>query len=181
MIRNYFIISLRNLRKHKLLTAINLTGLTVGLASTLIIGLYVHSILTYDQMHSKADQTYMVYKERVTPNGTQPTYDTWIPLKGQLEMDYPQISTATRLAPLDGTVSIGNQSFEEEFQFVDHTFFDVFDFVLANGNNESPFDDLLYPPSITNCPFPLPHHITRFTLTHFNNNNNYISYPIFSS
>ncbi|MEM8896242.1 MAG: ABC transporter permease, partial [Bacteroidota bacterium] len=108
----------------------------------LIIGLYVHSILTYDQMHSKTDQIYMVYKERITPNGTQPTYDTWIPLKGQLEMDYPQVSSATRLAPLDGTVTIGDQSFEEEFQFVDETFFDVFDFDLANGNADAPFDDL---------------------------------------
>ncbi|GEM_PF-989347 len=142
MLYNYIKTSLRHLRKHKLLTAINLVGLTMGLTSVVIIAIYAHFILTYDHMHSKVDNIYMVYKERVTPNGVQPTYDTWIPLKTQLEMDYPQISTATRLAPLDGTVTIDNQSFEEDFQFVDETFFDVFDFPLVLSNGQSPFTDL---------------------------------------
>lgn len=104
MIYNYFKISLRSLRQHTLLTSINLTGLMVGITASMIIAVYSHHMLTFDMFQAKADEVYMVCKERVTPNGVQPTYDTWIPLSQQLLMDYPQIAAATRLAPLSGSV-----------------------------------------------------------------------------
>ncbi|MEQ8714675.1 MAG: ABC transporter permease [Cyclobacteriaceae bacterium] len=141
MLFNYLKTSLRSLLKHRLLTTINLVGLIVGITASMIIAVYAHHILTFDLFHARADQVYMVYKERVTPNGVQPTYDTWIPLRRQLQMDYPQIGAATRLAPLDGSVIVDNEVFEEGFQFVDPSFFEIFDFPLIHGNTEAPFSD----------------------------------------
>lgn len=141
MLFNYLKTSFRSLRKHRLLTFINLTGLVVGITASMIIAVYVHHILTFDLFHAKADQVYMVYKERVTPNGIQATYDTWIPLSKQLQMDYPQVAASTRLAPLDGSVSINNEVFEEDFQFVDPSFFEIFDFPLVHGSTGEPFSD----------------------------------------
>lgn len=141
MFYNYLKSSFRSLLKHRLLTSINLIGLVVGITASMIIAIYAHHILTFDMFHTKADHVYMVYKERVTPNGVQPTYDTWIPLSKQLQMDYPQISASTRLAPLDGAVIVNNEVFQEDFQFVDPSFFEIFDYPLVHGNADTPFSD----------------------------------------
>jgi putative ABC transport system permease protein len=54
MFRNYFKIAWRNIRKHKLYSIVNITGLAIGITSCILIGLYIWSELQYDKFHSKA-------------------------------------------------------------------------------------------------------------------------------
>ena len=56
MFKNYFKIALRNLIKNKLYTSINIFGLTLGLTSCLLIGLYVNNELSYDSFHDNANK-----------------------------------------------------------------------------------------------------------------------------
>src|SRR5690606_30116865 len=58
MFRNYLILALRTFFKQKLHTAINIMGLSVGLASAILIFLYIHSELRYDSVFPKPEQTY---------------------------------------------------------------------------------------------------------------------------
>jgi len=60
MIKNYLKIALRNLRKHKGYTFINITGLAVGLACCLLIVLFVRDELSYDRYHDNADRIYRI-------------------------------------------------------------------------------------------------------------------------
>ena len=60
MLRNYLTIALRDLRKHKSHALINGLGLALGLAACLLIALYVHHELSYDQFHEKADRIHQV-------------------------------------------------------------------------------------------------------------------------
>ena len=63
MFKNYFTTALRNLVKNKFYTLLNLTGLVVGLATCLLIFLYVSDELSYDSYHKKADRIYRVNNE----------------------------------------------------------------------------------------------------------------------
>ena len=60
MLRNYITIAFRNLKKHRFYTAINILGLAIGIASCLIIVLYISQELSYDLHHEAADRIYRV-------------------------------------------------------------------------------------------------------------------------
>src|SRR3990170_936965 len=64
MIRNYFTIAIRNLKKHRFYSFVNMTGLAIGIAACLIIMLYVTNELSYDKHHEKANRIYRVNAER---------------------------------------------------------------------------------------------------------------------
>ena len=58
MFRNYLVVALRNLWRHRGYSLINIFGLAIGLASSIFILLYVVNELTYDKFHEKSDQIY---------------------------------------------------------------------------------------------------------------------------
>ncbi|MFY8037486.1 MAG: ABC transporter permease, partial [Cyclobacteriaceae bacterium] len=60
MLKNYFTITLRTIRKRKLFTGINLLGLTAGITACLLIAVYVIDEYSYDRFHSNADRIYQV-------------------------------------------------------------------------------------------------------------------------
>lgn len=60
MIRNYLLITIRNFRKQKLFALLNMFGLALGLASAILIFLYIHDELQYDSMHPQSDNTYRI-------------------------------------------------------------------------------------------------------------------------
>ena len=97
MFKNYFKIALRNFIKNKLNFSINTFGLAVGFAASIIIFLFVRNELTYDDFHENSESIYLVYKERITPTGTQITRDTWLPMAEALRNDYPSIKNAARI------------------------------------------------------------------------------------
>ena len=139
MLKTYLTIAIRSLLKRKLNSLINILGLALGIAAAIVIVVFARNELTYDQYHEHSENTYLVYKERVTPNGIQPTYDTWAPLMDRLQTEFPEVELGTRLYYTGVTLEVGNQRFEETCYFVDRSYFDVFDFPLVSGNNNQPF------------------------------------------
>lgn len=140
MLKTYLRIAVRSLLKRKVNSLINISGLALGIAAAIIIVLFARHELTYDQRHTHSENTYMVFKERVTPNGIQPTYDTWVPLLGRLQSEFPEIDQGTRLYQTGVTLEVQNQRFEEECYYVDPFYFEVFDFPLALGNERQIFE-----------------------------------------
>ncbi|MEQ8924523.1 MAG: FtsX-like permease family protein [Fulvivirga sp.] len=140
MIRNYIKIAIRNFLKNKLSSAISITGLSIGLASVLIISLYVEDELSYDKFHNEAEDIY-----RIAWWGGNPQTRTPHPMAQELVKDFSQVKAAVSLSPIWGpgltkqTFSIqnpnNNLTFDEtDVLSVDSTFFDVFSFNLISGD-----------------------------------------------
>jgi putative ABC transport system permease protein len=136
MIRNYFKIALRNLKRQKISTSINVVGLAIGLATCILIMLYVKDELSFDRYHEKADRIFRVAL-KVRLNGE----DVGGPMLGQsaardLKEQFPEILKSTRFRREGGEfVSYGTTSFKEDNLLVaDSSFFDVFTIPFLKGN-----------------------------------------------
>ncbi len=142
MIKNYFKIALRSLMRHKGYSFINVFGLTVGIAAATLILLYAQSELSYDKMHSQGEQIQLLYKERVTPTGTQDTYDTWAPTLEALKSDYSEVLDGARLINNPVWLSVDDKRFLEDVILTDPSFFTLFDYSLKVGSRESVMENL---------------------------------------
>ncbi len=136
MISNYLKIALRNLSRFKTYSAINITGLAVGMACCILIMLYVFDELSYDRFNSKSDRIY-----RITVNGSLGDNDfiaavTPPPLRKVLLQDYPEVESVTRFRSFGYPVlRYGDKVFsEEKFFWVDSSFFDVFTVEFLKGD-----------------------------------------------
>ena len=139
MISNFFKVTFRNILRQKLYSLLNISGLAVGIAASVIIFIFAKHELTYDQFHENAETLHMVYKERITPDGVQPTYDTWVPLLDRLKSEFPEVVNGARLFDDNVIVESKGERFDGILTYTDHSFFEVFDFTLAHGNRQRPF------------------------------------------
>jgi putative ABC transport system permease protein len=138
MLKNYILVALRNLWRQRGYTLINIFGLTIGLASTIFILLYVINELTYDRFHEKSDQIHRVWISGSMPATEMRHAVTSPPMAEALLNDYPEVEQAVRIRQSGGwIVRRGDRIFQEtdaEFLFADSTFFDVFSFELLKGD-----------------------------------------------
>src|SRR5687768_10008141 len=96
MFRNYLKIALRNLKKNKSFSAINILGLAIGIATCLLITLYVLDELSYDQHNEKADRIYRVNSEINFGGTLQNLAVSPDPLAFTMVDEYPQVENAVR-------------------------------------------------------------------------------------
>jgi putative ABC transport system permease protein len=136
MFKNFLKVALRNLWKNKAFSAINIVGLSVGLAVCLLIVLYVKDELSYDKYNEHSENIYRVDAD-ISFNGTQFTSAVSpAPLVPTLMKDYPQIVQYTRLRNFgDILVKKDNQNVQNHNAvFADSTFFQVFSIPMIAGN-----------------------------------------------
>jgi putative ABC transport system permease protein len=136
MFKNFLKVALRNLWKNKAFSAINIAGLSVGLAVCLLIVLYVKDELSYDKYNAQSENIYRVDAD-ISFNGTQFTsVVSPAPLVPTLKKDYPQIVQYTRLRNFgDILVKKDNQNIQNHNAvFADSTFFQVFSIPMIKGN-----------------------------------------------
>ncbi|MEO9022019.1 MAG: ABC transporter permease [Ginsengibacter sp.] len=141
MFRNYLKTAFRNLRKNKLYSAINIFGLAIGLASCLLIGIYISNELSYDKFNVNASRIVratMEYSQAGTLNKTATTGTKPGP---QFERTFPSIENYTRTYITHGVVKSGNKTFEEpRLLFADTSFFKIFSFKIIEGNPTTALD-----------------------------------------
>jgi putative ABC transport system permease protein len=122
--------------KHKFYSGINILGLSIDIASCLLILLYVVDELSYDRFHARVDRTFRIGLEASLggPNFNSPI--TAAPMAAALVKDLPEVEAATRLFKLNAEVTRhGNKVFtEKRVAFADSNFFNVFTFKLKEGN-----------------------------------------------
>ncbi len=145
MYKNYFKIAFRNLLKHKGYSFINIFGLALGMASCLLILLFVNNERSFDGFHQKKSSIYRL--DEVQTFGAvsaQKVALSMYPMGPNLVNDYPEIINFSRfwtmgktLVELDGT-----QHYINEVVRVDTSFLEMFDFKLLSGNKEEVFDDM---------------------------------------
>ena len=132
MFRNYFKIAFRNIIRHKAYSLINISGLAIGMASSILILLWVQNELSYDRFHQNAGEIY-----RITSNAGD--FKTSVSTAGMpqgFQSAMPMIKNTVRLSkPTNMLFTMGDRKFEESRLFyVDSTFLSVFSFPLVKGN-----------------------------------------------
>lgn len=135
MFKNYLKISIRNILKHKWYSFINIFGLSIGIASCLMISLWIFNELNYDRFHKDVSNIYQVLGSGLTKNFPS----TPVPLAPVLEEEYPEIISATRFE--DGgevLLSYKNSKFYEKgIAAVDPSFFKIFSFPIVKGDRDT--------------------------------------------
>lgn len=142
MLRNYLKIAFRNLSKHKGYSFINIAGLSVGIASCILIALYVHNEWTFDQFHSRSDRIYRAWVREQYDNGdTYFNVATPLPLGPALEDNIPEAEVVTRVYGFTNLIRTSNdpQDQPEQIMMVDPSFFKIFDFNLLIGDKQTVF------------------------------------------
>ena len=139
MFRNYLKIALRNIIKQKGFTFINVVGLAIGIACSILIFIFVRFELSYDTFHEKADRIYRVaVRASIGDTKIHQTYSSAITFLKLFE-DFPEIETGVKFLRLGRVpVSLDEKTFyESRFFAVDSVFFDVFTIPLIHGDPKS--------------------------------------------
>lgn len=136
MLKNYFVIAIRNILKHKFFSAINIFGMTIGIAACLLIFLHVTDELSYDRFHANGDRIYQIGLHAKIAGQNIRTANTCPPLAEALVEEVPGVESSTRLLRYFGqqVVRYEDKSFSEERLFyADSNFFSFFTFKLLEG------------------------------------------------
>ncbi|HLK27056.1 MAG TPA: ABC transporter permease, partial [Puia sp.] len=134
MFRNFLKITIRKLSRNKGTSAINILGLSIGMASAMLILLWVQNEVGTDRFFSNTERLYKMYRKNQingllravdgTPNILAPT----------LQHDYPEVAQATRYNNITFLVSAGEKHLNLRGAFADSSFLTMFSFPLIKGN-----------------------------------------------
>ncbi len=139
MFKNFLKIAYRNIIRHKSYAFINIMGLSIGLACTILIGIYVVNELSFDKFHSKSDRIYRVYIDGKMGSNKFLGPSTPAPMAAALMQDYPEVESAARLFKQNNrNVRYQDKSFyEDNFFYADSNIFDVLSFEFVAGNKKA--------------------------------------------
>ncbi|UHG92173.1 ABC transporter permease [Spirosoma oryzicola] len=136
MLQNYIKIAWRNLVRNRVFSAINIIGLSLGIATCLLISLFVLDELSYDRYNEKADRMVRVIFRGSSAGGKMNEAHVMPPTAQTLKADYPEVQEATRIR-LGGTpvVTVDTKTFRDAaVAFTDSNFFQVFTLPLLEGS-----------------------------------------------
>ena len=144
MLKNHLVIALRHLFGNKGYFFINTLGLSMGLACSLLVFLFVRYEWTYDAFHEKADRIYRVVVGG-SGFGDNPfvSANTPLPLANALEQQYPQVIRSVRIRQRTSEIRIGEDIFRKvNVLFCDPSIFEMFSFPIIEGDPETALDDV---------------------------------------
>jgi len=144
MLKNYFIIAIRNLWRNKVFSIINILGLSIGLACCMLIFLYTKDEVSYDRFHEKKDRVYRVTADVFDDKGHEEFkgVKTGMVHGPAFKQNIPEIEDFVRVQGSTFVVKKGKETFNQEVLFVDDNFFSVFSFPLINGYPKKVLSDL---------------------------------------
>jgi predicted permease len=149
MFRNYLKTAMRNLWREKGSTILNLSGLTLGIAASLILFLLVRYHHSFDSYHEKRDRIYRVVTKSKGNSGDDYTSGVPSVLPDAFRLDFPEAEEVSFTSYRSGglvTIPQGNgepKKYEENrgISFVQPNFFKIFDLKIISGNIDKALDD----------------------------------------
>ncbi len=134
MLKNYFKIAFRNLWKRKGYSFINILGLTIGMASAMLILLWIQNERSYDRFYQKADRLYMMYN-RDKFNGEEWAWNSTPKIMAPtIKHDYPEVEDAVRYNNITFLATVGEKKLNVRGAFADSGFLNMFSFPLLSGH-----------------------------------------------
>lgn len=138
MIKNYLKIAFRNIVKNKIYSFINIGGLALGMATTVLLMLWVLNEKRFDGYHQQAKNTYRIKTHmQISDKETWHWAATPLRFAEQFGTIAPEIKSSTRLMPPFADLSLrigGNLISEKKVAVIDKNWFDVFDYQFVSGN-----------------------------------------------
>jgi len=135
MLKNYLLVTVRNLKKNSTYSFLNILGLAVGMTAFILIALYVQYELSFDKYHENADRIYRVIREgrAFTPAALGPA----------LKEKIPEVTSVTRIIHRSNTlISYEQKNFlEEEFYWAGSETFDIFSIPFISGNPQTALNE----------------------------------------
>ena len=145
MFSNYLKIAFRDIARHKGFAFINIAGLAVGMASCMLIFMWVQDELRYDRHHEKHDRIYRVTRAFLNEDGSTRMHFGHVayPIAPLLKQDFPAITQTVRLLDMSATLVMADEKrFEEtRFFFAEETVFDVFSFQMIEGRADEALNE----------------------------------------
>lgn len=134
MVKNYLKIAFRNLLRNKAFSFINIAGLAVGMASAMLILLWIQNEVSHDRFHTKIDRIYTL-NNRDKFNGAVWAWN-WTPkiLGPTIKQEYPDVEYAVRTNNAGLLLTVGDKHLNSQGYFTDTGFLNMFSFPLAEGN-----------------------------------------------
>lgn len=145
MIKNYFKIAWRNLWKNKTFSAINIFGLSVGIAAFLLIINYLRFEYSYDDEHVNKDRIFRIPMVITEKDGKEQTFAFTFPaVAPALKKDFPEVSEVVRFRRQGGIVKQGDQKIIEQgtVYYADASLFNIFSFRFVKGTALTAFKEL---------------------------------------
>lgn len=138
MLKNYFTIAIRNLRKHKFYTFINILGLSIGVAVCLIITLFVVNEFSYDKHFKDADRIYRIHADIIFGGNHWDMVQAPAPMAEALPQDFPEVESAVNFRQRGSYLvkRVDENIKENRVIWAGKDFFKVFEVPLLEGNLE---------------------------------------------
>lgn len=139
MWRNFFNVALRNIRKNKIFSLINMSGLAIGLASAILISLFIAQEISFDRFHEKSDRIYRMYVDGEIGDQTLKGAWTSYTMAPTLTEEIENIEKFTRLEVLSQQLVWHKdvKIIEENIVYADSSFFDIFSINLLYGDPQT--------------------------------------------
>jgi putative ABC transport system permease protein len=141
MLYNYLIVAWRNLLRNKFFSFINILSLVLGIGTSLLIIQYINFEKSYDKYHSGINDIYRLKTSVSKGSDLVVELPKSFPAAGPaIKKEFPEVLDFLRLKPIDGTIAFSYQEKvfnESSVYFSDSTLFDVFSFVLKQGDQQS--------------------------------------------
>jgi putative ABC transport system permease protein len=136
MIKNLLLIALRNFRKDKWYSLLNVLGLTLGITFSLFLILYIKDELTYDRYHEKADRIFRIVSYIQERDKNTNWTLTQLPLAATLKKDFPEVEESVRFQGRERTLFKNgiHEFYETKVYYADSTVFKIFSYKFVEGN-----------------------------------------------
>ena len=134
MFKNYLKIAFRNLLRNKGFSAINISGLAIGMASALLILLWIQNQLTYDRWYPKTDRIYELYNRDIFQGALWAWPNNPKPLGTAVKKDYSAVEDVARYNNVTFLVTVGETHLNSRGAFTDSGFVNIFNFPLVSGD-----------------------------------------------
>lgn len=134
MFKNYFKIAIRNLLRSKGFSAINISGLAIGMASAMLILLWIQNEMSFDRYYKKSDRLYLMHNRDMFSGALWAWGTTPKIMCPTLKKDYPDVEDAVRFNNITFLTTVGETHINSRGAFTDSGFISMFDFPLVAGN-----------------------------------------------
>lgn len=138
MIKNYFKIALRNIKRNYIFSILNISSMAISMAGAILLLLWVQYEVSWDRFHKNGDRLYRVLVNHIYNDGrlVQEAF-TPVPLAAALKEEYPEIIRSSRFIKQKMAFPKGDELINEEISFVDKDFFEMFNIEFIRGDKNS--------------------------------------------
>jgi ABC-type antimicrobial peptide transport system permease subunit len=137
MVKNFFKVAYRNLSRNKSFSILNIAGLAIGMASAVLILLWIQNEVNFDRFHEKTNRIYVMYSRE----GYNGKIDAWprtpALMAPALKKDYPEVEDAVRFNVVYFLLTSDEKHFNVGGAFADPGFLSMFSFPLLEGNKKN--------------------------------------------